>query len=210
MSRIVIADDHAIVREGLKQIIARHSDLAVVAEASSGPELLKKLRTTHCDVVLLDLSMPGRSGLEVLREIRSEHKDLPVLILSVHPEELYAVRAHRAGASGYLTKESAPEQLVEAIRKVSRGGKYVSPSLAERFAVELESDSDKPPHEKLSDREYQVMCMLASGKTVSGIAEELALSVPSISTYRARILAKMQMRNNAELAHYAIRNGLVD
>ncbi len=210
MIRILIADDHAVVREGLRQIIAKQPDLVVGGEAASGADVLNKIRESSYNVVLLDLTMPGRSGLEILAEIRRENPDLRVLVLSVHPENLYAVRALKAGASGYLTKESAPEQLVEAIRKVSCGGKYISPSLAERLAFELESSSDRPPHEKLSDREYQVLCMLASGKTVKEIAEELSLSVPSISTYRARILEKMNMKNNAELAHYAIRNGLVD
>ena len=210
MIRILIADDHAVVREGLRQIITKHSDMVVAGEAANGPDVLNKIREASYDVVLLDLSMPGRSGLEILGEIKKETPNSRVLILSVHAESLYAVRALKAGASGYLTKESAPEELVEAIRKVSRGGKYISPSLAERLAYELESDSDKPPHEKLSDREYQVLCMLASGKTVKEIAEELSLSVPSISTYRARILEKMNMKNNAELAHYAIRAGLVD
>jgi two-component system, NarL family, invasion response regulator UvrY len=210
MARILIADDHAVVREGLRQIIAKHSDMVVVDEASNGPEVLSKIRSTSYDVVVLDLSMPGKSGLEILGDIKRQYPDLRVLVLSVHAEDLYAMRALKAGAAGYLTKESAPEQLVEAIRKVSRGGKYISPSLAEKLALALDTDSDKLPHEKLSDREYQVLCMIASGKTVKEIAENLALSVPSISTYRARILLKMNMKNNAELAHYAIRNGLVD
>lgn len=210
MIKILIADDHAVVLEGLRQIIARHSDMVVAGEAASGPDVLNRIREASYDVALLDLSMPGRSGLEVLGEIKRESPGLRVLILSVHSESLFAVRALKAGAAGYLTKESAPEQLVDAIRKVSSGGKYISPSLAERLAFELESDSEKPPHERLSDREYQVLCMLSQGKTVKEIAEELCLSVPSISTYRARILDKMNMKNNAELAHYAIRSGLVD
>lgn len=210
MARILIADDHAVVREGLRQIIAKQSDMVVAGEAASGPDVLKKIRSASYDVVLLDLSMPGRSGLEILADIKKEQPDLRVLVLSIYSEDLYAVRALRAGASGYLTKESAPEQLVEAIRKVSRGGKYISPSLAERLAFALDTDSNKLPHEKLSDREYQVLCMIASGKTVKEIAGELALSVPSVSTYRSRILIKMNLKNNAELAHYAIRNGLVD
>jgi DNA-binding NarL/FixJ family response regulator len=210
MIRVLIADDHAVVREGLRQIITKHADMAVVGEAANGPEVLNKIREASYDVVLLDLSMPGRSGLEILAQIKQENPHARVLILSVYAESLYAVRALKAGASGYLTKESAPEQLVEAIRKVSGGGKYISSSLAERLAYELDRDSDRPPHEKLSDREYQVLCLLASGNTVKGIAEKLSLSVPSISTYRARILEKMNMKNNAELAHYAIRNGLVD
>jgi len=210
MIRVLIADDHAVVREGLRQILTKQSDMVVAGEAASGSEVLNKIRESNFDVVLLDLTMPGRSGLEILTEIRKENAAPRVLILSVHSESLYAVRALKAGASGYLTKESAPEQLVDAIRKVSGGGKYITPSLAERLANELETDFDKPPHEKLSDREYQVLCMLASGKTVKEIAYELSLSVPSISTYRARVLEKMNMKNNAELAHYAIRSGLVD
>jgi len=210
MIRVLIADDHAVVREGLRQILTKQSDMVVAGEAASGSEVLNKIRESNFDVVLLDLTMPGRSGLEILTEIRKENAAPRVLILSVHSESLYAVRALKAGASGYLTKESAPEQLVDAIRKVSGGGKYITPSLAERLANELETDFDKPPHEKLSDREYQVLCLLASGKTVKEIAHELSLSVPSISTYRARVLEKMNMKNNAELAHYAIRSGLVD
>jgi DNA-binding NarL/FixJ family response regulator len=210
MIRVLIADDHAVVREGLRQIITKQADMVVAEEAATGADVLNKIGEASYDVVLLDLSMPGRSGLEILGDIKRVHPETRVLILSVHAESLYAVRALKAGASGYLSKESAPEQLVEAIRKVSRGGKYISQSLAERLANELEGDSDKPPHEKLSDREYQVLCMLASGKTVKEIADELSLSVPSISTYRARVLQKMNMKNNAELAHYAIRSGLVD
>lgn len=210
MIRVLIADDHAVVREGLRQIITKQADMVVADEAATGADVLNKVGEASYDVVLLDLSMPGRSGLEILGDIKRVHPETRVLILSVHAENLYAVRALKAGASGYLSKESAPEQLVEAIRKVSGGGKYITPSLAERLANELETDFDKPPHEKLSDREYQVLCMLASGKTVKEIADELSLSVPSISTYRARVLEKMNMKNNAELAHYAIRSGLVD
>ncbi len=210
MTRILIADDHAVVREGLRQIIAKQPDMLVTGEATGGQDALNKIREASYDVMLLDISMPGRGGLEILGDIKREHPELRVLVLSIHPENLYAVRALKAGASGYLTKDSAPEQLVDAIRKVSQGGKYISPTLAEKLAFELESDSDRPPHEKLSDREYQVLCILASGKTVKEIAEELSLSVPSISTYRARILEKMNLKNNAELTHYAIRNGLVD
>lgn len=209
MIRVFICDDHAVVREGLRQIITKQSDMSVVAEAASGADVLNKSRETNYDVVLLDLSMPGRNGLETLGEIRRENPDLRALILSVHAENLYAVRALKAGASGYLTKESAPDELVEAIRKVARGGKYISASLAERLAYELEGNN-KPPHERLSDREYQVLCMLGTGRTVKEIASMLCLSVPSISTYRARVLEKMNMKNNAELAHYAIRSGLVD
>ena len=210
MLKILIADDHAIVRQGLKQIVAETRDMVVAGEASNGQELFNKLKEDDYDVIVLDITMPGRSGMDVLRQLRSERPRLPVLILSVHSEEQYALRALRAGASGYLTKESAPDELVVAIRKVSLGGKYISSSLAEKLAFELEVGHGQAPHETLSDREYQVMCMIASGKTVTEIAQELYLSEKTISTYRTRILEKMQMKNNAELTYYAIKNGLVD
>jgi len=210
MIRILVADDHAIVREGLKQILADVSDMTVCDEAASGAETLEKIRKGEYDVVLLDISMPGRSGLEVLKDIKAEHPKQPVLILSMHAEEQYAVRALRAGASGYLTKASAPDELIGAIRKVSYGRKYVSASLAEKLAFALDIDTKKPPHETLSDREYQVMLMIASGKSVKEIAAELCLSVKTISTYRARVMEKMNMKKNAELTLYAVRNRLMD
>jgi DNA-binding NarL/FixJ family response regulator len=210
MIRILVADDHAIVREGLKQILADVKDMAVRDEAAGGAEALAKIRENEFDVVLLDISMPGRSGLEILKEIKAEHPKLPVLILSMHAEEQYAVRALRAGASGYLTKAGAPDELIGAIRKVSCGRKYVSASLAEKLAFELDIDTRKPPHETLSDREYQVMLSIASGKSVKEIADELCLSVKTISTYRARVMEKMNMKKNAELTLYAIRNRLID
>ncbi len=210
MINILIADDHAIVRKGLKQILAETQDMVVAGEACNGFEVMEKVRNNHYDVLLLDISMPGKSGLDILKELKMENPKLPVLVLSMYPEEQYAVRVLRAGASGYLTKESAPEELVVAMRKVARGKKYVSPSLAEKLAVDLEVDASKPPHETLSDREYQVLCMIASGKTVGEIAEKLSLSAKTISTYRARILEKMNMKNSAELTHYAIQNKLVD
>jgi len=210
MLRIIIADDHAVVRQGLKQIVAETSDMVVAGEAGSGQELLDKIKVKDYDVVVLDITMPIRNGMDVLKQLRSERPRLPVLILSIHSEEQYASRALRAGASGYLTKESAPDELVAAIRKVSSGGKYVSSSVAEKLAFELEAGREQTPHEKLSDREYQVMCMIASGKTVMEIAEELLLSEKTISTYRSRILEKMKMKNNAELTYYAIKNQLVD
>jgi DNA-binding NarL/FixJ family response regulator len=210
MIRILVADDHTIVREGLKQILADVDDMAVRDEAGNGQEALAKIREGEFDVVLLDISMPGRSGLEILKEIKADHPKLPVLILSMHAEEQYAVRALRAGASGYLTKASAPDELIGAIRKVSCGRKYVSASLAEKLALELDIDTKKPPHETLSDREYQVMLMLASGKSVKEIADELCLSVKTISTYRSRVMEKMNMKKNAELTLYAIQNHLVD
>jgi len=209
MIKILVADDHTIVREGLKQIVADVGDMMVADEAGNGQEALQKIREGDYDVILLDISMPGRSGLEVLKDIRAERPKLPVLILSMHSEEQYAVRALRAGASGYLTKASAPDELIGAIRKVSRGRKYVTASLAEKLALELDVDIRKPPHEMLSDREYQVMLMLASGKAVKEIADELCLSVKTISTYRSRILEKMNMKKNAELTLYAIQNSLV-
>jgi two-component system invasion response regulator UvrY len=210
MLRVLIADDHPVFRWGLRQIIAETSDLAVADEAADGREALLKARTGDYDLVLLDISMPFKNGLDVLSELKSDRPTLPVLMLSMHPEEQYAVRAVRAGASGYLTKESAPEELVAAIRKVSRGGKYVSASLAEALASLLNEDDNRLPHETLANREHQVMLLIASGKSVSEIAQELSLSVKTVSTYRARILEKMRMTNNAELIRYAIKNELVD
>jgi DNA-binding NarL/FixJ family response regulator len=208
--KILIADDHAIVREGLKQIVVETSDMVVADEASTGHEVLDKVRHNEYTVVVLDISMPGGDGLNILKQIKREKHKLPVLVLSVHSEEQYAVRALRAGAAGYLTKESAPSELISAIRRVSGGRKYISPLLAEKLAFDLESGREKPYHETLSDREYQVMCMIASGKRVKEISEELCLSVKTISTYRSRILEKMRMNNNAELTHYAIKHGLVE
>jgi len=210
MIRILIADDHAIVREGLKQILTEIPNIKVADEACNGQETFEKVWKNEYDVVVLDVSMPGRSGLEVLKQIKGVRPKLPVLILSMHPEGQYAVRALRAGAAGYLTKESAPDELITAIRKVSEGGKYVTLSLAEKMAFDLEAGAYHPPHETLSDREYQVLCMIASGKTVKGIAEELCLSSKTISTYRSRIMEKMKMKNNAELTYYAIKHELVD
>lgn len=209
MLKILIADDHPVFRRGLKQIIAETTDIVVADEAADGLEVLNKVKVGDFDVVLLDISMPGKTGIEVLAQLKYERPKLPVLMLSMHPEEQYAVRALRAGASGYLTKESAPDELVAAIRKVSTGGKYVSSSLAERLASLLQK-AEQLPHDILSRREYQVMCLMASGKTVSEIAKELSLSVKTISTYRSRILEKMEMKNNAELTRYAINNSLID
>lgn len=207
--KILIVDDHAIVREGLKQIIRDDEDMVIADEAAEGREVLTKLSKDNYDVVVLDITLPDLSGLEVLKAIRREAQNLPVLILSIHPEEQYAVRALKAGASGYLTKESAPEELIKAIRKVAAGGKYISSSLAEKLALDLEADAEKPPHESLSDREFQVMCMIARGKTITQIAESLCLSIKTISTYRSRALEKMRMETNADLTRYAIENHLI-
>jgi len=210
MINVIVIDDHAVVREGLKRIIAESGGMTVSGEAADGYEAMQVVRKQPCDVVLLDITMPNKSGLDVLKELHAESPRLPVLVLSMHPEDQYAVRVLRAGAAGYITKESAPAKLVQAIRKVVRGGKYVSPTLAERLVYDLGTETDKAPHEILSDREYQVLCMIGSGKTVTQIAEELALSVKTISTYRVRILEKLKMINNAEMTRYAIKEGLVD
>jgi DNA-binding NarL/FixJ family response regulator len=209
MIKILIADDHPIVRQGLRQVINETTDLVVTGEAGNAAEALHEVLQQNYDVVLLDISMPGRSGLEVLCELKNAKPGLRVLILSTYPEGQYAVRAFKDGADGYLTKLSAPEELLNAIRKVALGGKYVSPELAEKLAFDLEKNADKPLHERLSDREYEVMCMIAAGKTITEIAQQLSLSAKTISTYRARILEKMQMKNNAEMMLYAIKQGLV-
>jgi len=210
MLKILIADDHPVVRRGLKQIIADTPDMAVGDEATNGWEVVDKVRVSDYDVVLLDIAMPGKDGLDVLTQLKHEKPRLPVLMLSMYPEEQFAMRALRAGASGYITKESAPDELVGAIRKVSAGGQYVSSALAEKLALDLQRGGKQPPHETLSDREYRVMCLIASGKTVTEIARELSLSVKTISTYRRRVLDKMKMKNNAELTHYTMSRRLVD
>lgn len=210
MIKILVADDHTIVREGLKQIFSETQDMVVSDEAKNGQEVIKKVENNDYGIVLLDISLPGRSGLDVLKQLKLIKPKLPVLVLSMHPEEQYAVRSIRAGASGYLTKESASQELIQAIRKISQGRKYITSSLAEKFALEMEVDTSKPLHEALSDREYQVLCMIASGKTVKEIGAALSLSVKTISTHRSRILKKMKMKNNAQLIRYAIRHDLVD
>jgi DNA-binding NarL/FixJ family response regulator len=209
MIKLIIADDHSIVREGLKQIIADTPDMAVVEEAGDGNELLQKTKMNAYDVVVLDITMPGPNVLDTLKQIKRQRPATQVLVLSMHPEEQYAVRVLKAGASGYLNKESAPAELIKAIRKISKGRKYISPDFAENLADVLLSDHDQPAHAALSDREYQVLCMLASGETVKNIAENLFLSEKTVSTYRSRIMQKMGMKNNAELIHYAIKNMLV-
>lgn len=209
--KILLADDHAVVRHGLKQILADEFKRAAFGEARNAQEALNLVWKENWDVVVLDITMPGRSGLEVLREIKKSKPKLPVLVLSMHPENQFAVRVLKRGASGYMTKESASEELVGAIKKVLAGGRYVSTSLAEKLATYLSSgENQKAPQEALSDREFQVLRLIASGKMVSEIARELSLSVKTISTYRTRILEKMGMKNNAELMHYAMQHQLVE
>ncbi len=206
---ILIVDDHSIVREGLKRILSDVADIQVAAEAGNGADAMATLRKQRFDLVLLDLSLPGRTGLEVLQVIKSEFRKLPVLILSAHEEDQYAVRALRDGADGYLNKQSAPELLVTAIRKVAAGGKYVSPAMAERLAEEVGGRSDKPSHEDLSDREFAVLKMIAAGKSLNEIAEHLSISPKTVSTYRARIIEKTGLQTNADLIRYALENNLL-
>ncbi len=208
MIRILIADDHPVVRQGLKQTIAELPDAVTVDEATDGMEALNMARMGNYDVAILDIAMPGKNGIDVLEEIKYEKPNLPVLMLTMYPEEQLAVRALKIGASGYLTKASAPDELVSAIQKVLSGGKYVSSSLAEHLASLLHQ-TEQQPHETLSNREYQVMCLIASGKTTAEIAKELFLSIKTISTYRSRILEKMGMKNNVELARYAVKRNLL-
>jgi two-component system invasion response regulator UvrY len=210
MLRVLIVDDHPVLRRGLVQIIDGTSDMFVAGEATDGREALRKATTCDYDIVLLDISMPLKNGLDTLSQLKTTKPALPVLMLSMHPEEQYAIRALKTGASGYLTKESAPDEMLSAIRKVSAGGKYVSASLAETLASILNDDDKRPRHEALSNREYQVMLWIASGKSVSKIAQELSISVKTVSTYRARILEKLKMTNNAEIIRYATRNELVE
>jgi len=209
MLRILLADDHAVVRQGVKQILADAFGQVAFGEARNAQELLGLVSNERWDVVVLDLAMPGGNGLEALKQIKVEHPQLPVLILSIFPEDQYAVRTIRAGAAGYLNKESAPEELVQAIRKILLGGEYISAAVADELVLYARHDDDQPLHTHLSDREYQVLCLIASGKEVKEISTELALSPKTISTYRARLLDKMNMKTNAELTHYAIESGLV-
>ncbi len=210
MIRVFVADDHAVVRRGVLQILAEAPDMVAAGEASTGREVLQAVRQHDYDVLVLDIAMPDTNGLEVLNQLRTLKPDLRVLILSMYPERQYAVRALKAGAAGYLTKESAPDELIGAIRKVAQGGKYVTQSLAERLAAALGGELGKEPHETLSAREYQVLRLLAAGKTVSDIATELSLSVKTVSTYRTRILEKLDLRNTAEIIRYAFEHGLAE
>ena len=207
--RIFIADDHPIVRQGLRRMVEADPGLAISGEAGDAAALLGALETAATDLVLLDVSMPGGPFLDTLRDLRERHPSIRVLVLSVHPEDQWAVRALKAGASGYLTKDHSPEQLLEAIRRVYRGGKYVSPTLAEQLASHLDAAGQRAPHELLSDREFEVMRRLGSGLTVSQIASELSISAKTVSTYRARILEKMAVATNADLVRYAARYGLI-
>ena len=208
--RILIVDDHAIVREGLKQILIEVDDIEVAGEADCSSRALQMARLEPWDMVLMDISMPDRSGLETLELMKKEHPGIKVLMLSMHRETQYAVRALKTGAAGYLNKQSAPDQLVDAIRLVASGKKYISPEVAQELASQVSGEREGPPHEVLSNREYQTLCMIASGLPVSAIADQLALSVKTISMYRARLLKKMQLKNNSELTHYAIKQGLLD
>jgi len=210
MIKVLVVDDHTLVRKGLKQILENEPDIVVADEAAQGKEVFEKIGRENYDLVLLDISLPGRNGIDILKQLKCLKPKLPVLILSMYPEEQYAIRSLKAGACGYLTKVSAPEELLTAVQSVTRGMKYITSTVAEKLALELEGNNGKLPHETLSDREYQVMCMIASGKTVKEIAEELSLSVKTISTYRARILEKMNLENNAQITHYALKERLVD
>ena len=208
MIKVIIVDDHPVVRRGLRQIIEDEPDMEVAGEAKNAGECFSLVRKTDCTLVLLDITLPDRSGFDVLKQLKYEHPNLPILILSVHPEDQYGLRLIKAGASGYLMKEGAPEELVKAIRKVNAGGKYVSASLAEKLLSHQDA-SDKPPHEKLSDREFQILCLITGGKSLKGIADELCISEKTVSTYRARILEKMKMSTNADLTRYALDHHLV-
>ncbi len=208
MIRVITIDDHPVVRRGLKQIIAAEQDMQVVGEAESAREAIRVIREIACDAVVLDITLPDASGLDVLSRLKSERPTLPVLIMSIHDEEPYALRVLKAGASGYLMKNSIPEELIKAIRKITSGGKYISPSLAERLASEFASPG-KSPHEKLSDREFQILCMIASGKSLKEIGETLCISDKTVSTYRRRVLEKMKMVTNADLTRYALEHHLV-
>lgn len=210
MIRVLIADDHAILRRGLREILIRELEGVVCGEAENAQQVLAQVQNQNWDLAIVDITMPGRSGLDVLKDLQRVQPGLPVLVLSMHPEDQYGKRVLKAGASGYMNKESAPEELIKAIRKVLAGGRYVSPTLAERLAVEWGTNAGRPLHENLSDREFEVLRMIALGKTVSQIAAELHLSTTTVSTYRARILEKMNMTTTAELMRYALRNDLVD
>jgi len=209
MLKILIADDHAVVREGLKQILSEIPEMAVTEEATCGAEAIRMALKNDYDVIVLDISMPDKGGLDVLKQIKTHKPKQHVLILSMYPEEQYALRILRAGASGYLTKESAPDELITAINKVAKGMKYVSPHLTEVIASSLDFDAERPIQERLSDREFQILCLIASGKKVKDIAHELCINAKSVNVYRLKLLDKMKMKSNAELTHFAIDKQLV-
>lgn len=210
MIRVLVVDDHAIVRRGLKHLFAESGDIAVAGEATSAEDALEKIRRSRWDVAVIDINLPDRDGLELIEQARIANPKLPLLVLTMYAEEQFAVRAVRLGAAGYVTKESAPEELMQAVRKVAAGGRYVSPSLGERLARLVYGDTEQLPHETLSSREFQVFRLLAGGRTVSAVADELCLSVKTVSTYRTRILEKLELKTNAELTLYAVRNRLID
>ena len=210
MINILIADDHPFIRQGLKKVLETSKDMLVLDEAANGNEVLTKLRGHSFDVIILDISMPGESGLELIKTLKKEFPRLAILVLSAYPEEQYALRAFKSGASGYLTKDAATAELTGAIHKISGGGKYISTTMAENLAFAIESDSEKLPHEKLSNREYEVMLRIASAKSVREIAEEFCLSEKTIGTYRSRILEKMDMKNSSEITYYAMKNNLIE
>ena len=209
MIRIIIADDHVTVREGLKRIVHATNNMEVVEEAENSADLLNKMNKTAADIVILDITMPGRSGLDILKELKSNYPAIPVLILSMHQEDRFAIRAFKSGASGYITKQIAASELIKAITQIINGGKYISPAIAEKLVRELESPAEREPHELLSDREFEVMCKLATGLGLNQIAEELSLSISSINTYRSRIMEKMNMKSNVDLARYALEKHLI-
>jgi two-component system, NarL family, invasion response regulator UvrY len=205
---ILIVDDHAIVRQGLRQILMESDSTIFIKEADCGSDAIRQVRAGEWNVVVLDISLPDRNGIDILKQIKKEYPKIPVLMLSMHEEGLYAIRVLKAGASGYITKQSAPAELMAAIHQVARGRKYLTATLAEAMADSLGADHERLPHETLSDREYQTLCLIASGKGLTDVAEEMRLSVKTVSVYRARLLEKMKLKNNAELTHYAIKNGL--
>lgn len=210
MIKILLADDHPIIIKGLKQIIEEEDDMKVTGEAKNGNEALELMRKNDYDIAILDITMPKKTGVEVIEEMKYLKKKIPVLVLSVHPEDQFAMRILKTGAKGYMTKESAPEHIVEAIKKIVNGGKYISPALAEKILSDMNSDRDEAPHETLSNREFQIIIMIASGKTLKEIAKELNLNIKTISTYRQRILEKMNMTSNAELTRYVLDNKLME
>ncbi len=207
--RILIADDHAVIRKGLRQILLEEFPSAVIEEVNDAEAVIKKTLTDQWDFIICDLSMPGRSGLDVVEHVKQNFPKLPVLILSIHPEEQYAIRALKAGAAGYLSKDTATDELIKAVHRILQGRKYISAAIAEKLAGALDDDTDRPPHELLSDREFDVFKLIASGKSVSDIAEKLSLSITTVSTYRARVMEKMKMKTNADLTRYALENKLI-